>query len=238
MDIAGTGAKMNPPETDRAGMNAAGTHCTDPAAVGQLKVAVQTDKLIIVSAQTDDASACVVQYFRRAGNTDDGDGAWTELLRTGGVLGERGIGKTKEGDRKTPVGAFHFSKLFGNRPDPGTLMGYTQLTDAMYWCGSGVRYNEFVDDAVDTEHREHCDHANDEHLKAVGMLYDYVAALDYNRERAPGKGSAIFLHVRRPGGTCTAGCVAVDEPEMELLIRQIDERTIILIDRYDRIGGY
>ena len=211
--------------------------CTSLSTVHGLKVAERTDKLIVVNAQAEDVSACVIQYFRRTDGAGSTGGAWEELLRTDGVLGEHGIGKTVEGDRKTPIGAFHAIKLFGNRPDPGTIMDYTRLTDTMYWCGSGVRYNEFVDDTEDAEHRELCDHANDEHLKAVGMLYDYVAALDYNREREPGKGSAIFLHVRRPGGACTAGCVAVDEPEMEFLIRQIDERTIILIDRYDRIGG-
>ena len=42
-------------------------------------------------------------------------------------------------------------------------------------------------------------------------LYDLVIVLGYNdRPRVKGRGSAIFVHLARPGLAPTAGCVAVE----------------------------
>ena len=42
-------------------------------------------------------------------------------------------------------------------------------------------------------------------------LYDFIVEIDHNtRPRIAGRGSAVFIHVARPGFAPTAGCVALD----------------------------
>ena len=59
--------------------------------------------------------------------------------------------------------------------------------------------------------------------------YNYGLALDYNKECVPGLGSNIFFHCK---GTkpSTAGCVAVDEKVMRLVLGMFgkSDRVVIL----------
>jgi len=49
-------------------------------------------------------------------------------------------------------------------------------------------------------------------------LYDLVFVLDHNfTRRCKGRGSAIFLHLARPGLTPTAGCVSISAADMRKL---------------------
>jgi L,D-peptidoglycan transpeptidase YkuD (ErfK/YbiS/YcfS/YnhG family) len=46
-------------------------------------------------------------------------------------------------------------------------------------------------------------------------LYDIVVVLGYNdRPRSLGRGSAIFMHLARPGYKPTAGCIALSRGDM------------------------
>ena len=50
-------------------------------------------------------------------------------------------------------------------------------------------------------------------------LYDAVVVLDYNVSmRVRGRGSAIFLHVAKPGYPPTEGCIAVSPRDMRRLL--------------------
>jgi hypothetical protein len=49
------------------------------------------------------------------------------------------------------------------------------------------------------------------------------------RKPLPGRGSAIFLHLARPGLTPTDGCIALDEASLRKIIARIGPRTRILI---------
>jgi L,D-peptidoglycan transpeptidase YkuD (ErfK/YbiS/YcfS/YnhG family) len=61
-------------------------------------------------------------------------------------------------------------------------------------------------------------------------LYDLLVELDHNtRPRIAGRGSAIFVHVARPGLAPTAGCVAVPEPVLRRLLTRIGRKTRINI---------
>ena len=56
-------------------------------------------------------------------------------MTTPGFIGKSGLGKTKEGDGKTPVGTFHFNATFGIADDPGCKIPYTKVDDDTYWSG-------------------------------------------------------------------------------------------------------
>lgn len=63
-------------------------------------------------------------------------------------------------------------------------------------------------------------------------LYDAVIVLDWNvTERRRGRGSAIFLHVARPGFAPTEGCVAVAPDAMRWLLPYLSRQTVLKVVR-------
>jgi len=74
-----------------------------------------------------------------------------------------------------------------------------------------------------------CDQGIDTDTESAGVSpepmynapsYDYGAVIAYNTARAPGLGSAIFLHVSH--GSSTAGCVALPTDQLLTLLRWLD----------------
>ena len=128
------------------------------------------------------------------------------------ALGPAGIVRLKrEGDQGTPAGRFKL--LWGFcRADrvPLRFAGapLKPMRRDQGWCEdpASPRYNRPVRlparDCTDRMWR--ADH-----------LYDLTFVLDQNfSRRAKGRGSAIFLHLCRPGLTPTAGCVAISAADM------------------------
>ena len=62
-------------------------------------------------------------------------------------------------------------------------------------------------------------------------LYDFIVELDHNtRPRIAGRGSAVFIHVARPGFAPTAGCVALTSMSLRRLLARLGPRTKIVVD--------
>ncbi|MCR4909215.1 MAG: L,D-transpeptidase family protein, partial [Lachnospiraceae bacterium] len=143
---------------------------------------------------------------------------WTERFTTGAILGRNGLGKTKEGDGKTPVGVFRFTKAFGILPDPGCPLGYTKVGAEDYWCGdsASIWYNRYVTKAE----KGQFDRKKSEHLALCAPEYNYALNISYNESGTPGKGSAIFLHCFS-GRPDTSGCVAIAEERMRELLKSL-----------------
>src|SRR5581483_6404361 len=61
-------------------------------------------------------------------------------------------------------------------------------------------------------------------------LYDLFIEIDHNvRPRVAGRGSAVFIHVARPGFAPTAGCVALRRSDLLRLSARIGPKTRITI---------
>ncbi len=61
-------------------------------------------------------------------------------------------------------------------------------------------------------------------------LYDIIIEIDHNtRPRVAGRGSAVFVHVARPGFGPTAGCIALRPRDLKTLVGRIGPKTKILI---------
>lgn len=192
--------------------------------VDALSIADGATQLIIVAATGSEA--------RLTMHEQDGEGRWTQILDVPAQIGKNGVGKTREGDGKTPAGAYGFMFAFGTQPNPGALMDYTRVDESHYWVddNDSVYYNQFVS-ARDVEK----DWDSAEQLAGVGEAYDYVLALDYNSERVPGLGSAIFMHCLPTGG---AGCIAIEREHMLFVITHARPDCVILIDEADAIMNY
>jgi L,D-peptidoglycan transpeptidase YkuD (ErfK/YbiS/YcfS/YnhG family) len=122
----------------------------------------------------------------------------------------------REGDGATPVGCFRLEQLF-YRSDrlarPLTRLPACPLRPSDGWCdATGDRnYNRRV---------THPYPASAEHLWREDELYDLIVVLDHNRlPRIQGAGSAVFIHVARPGYRPTAGCVALSRRHLLRLLR-------------------
>jgi L,D-peptidoglycan transpeptidase YkuD (ErfK/YbiS/YcfS/YnhG family) len=67
-------------------------------------------------------------------------------------------------------------------------------------------------------------------LWRVDRLYDIIIEIDHNtRPRVAGRGSAVFIHVARPGFGPTAGCVALKPRELRLLAKRLGPKSRIVI---------
>jgi len=174
----------------------------------KLSCANETDQIVLVDHQSGSRATLSIHEKK--------NGVWTQLASCNAYLGSKGIGKTKEGDRKTPTGTFNLTMPFGIKADPGAKMDYTKVTKYHYWCGtsSSEYYNQLVDmRKIDRKYT-----SSDEYLINYGSVYNYCMFIDYNAEGTPGKGSCIFLHCTGKN-KYTAGCIAISESMMKKIIQ-------------------
>ena len=113
------------------------------------------------------------------------------------ALGRSGIRAAKrEGDGGTPAGRFHPVRLWW-RADrlarPATMLPVRRIGADDAWCEDPAdrRYNRaFRRSATEPGDR----------LRREDGLYDLIVEIDHNkRPRVAGRGSAVFIHLARPG---------------------------------------
>src|SRR5262249_19992555 len=67
-------------------------------------------------------------------------------------------------------------------------------------------------------------------LRRADGLYDLIVEIDHNtRPRVAGHGSAVFIHVARPGFAPTAGCVALSPSALRWLVNRLSRKTRIIV---------
>ena len=143
------------------------------------------------------------------------------------ALGRGGIRANKrEGDGGTPRGTFRLRRVWW-RPDRGTRPR-TQLPLRPIGAGDG-----WCEDPRDRHYNQpvrlDADDPGDR-LKRADHLYDLIIELDHNtRPRVAGRGSAVFVHIARPGFAPTAGCVALRADVLRRIIARTGPRTRIII---------
>jgi L,D-peptidoglycan transpeptidase YkuD (ErfK/YbiS/YcfS/YnhG family) len=132
----------------------------------------------------------------------------------------------REGDGATPFGRFTVLGGF-YRPDrllrPWTAVSLRRSRPDLGWCDDprDRNYNRPIPLPATAGH---------EKLWREDGLYDVVLDLSYNRgPRRRGRGSAIFLHLARPDGRPTEGCVAVNRQRMARLLARLGPATTLVI---------
>lgn len=143
------------------------------------------------------------------------------------ALGRGGITRRKrEGDGATPAGRLSAEAVL-YRADrlgrPRTQLSASAIRTRDGWCDDpGSRlYNAPIRLPAACSH---------ERMWRDDDLYDLVVVLGWNRRPAVrGRGSAIFLHVARPGHAPTEGCVAVRRALIGRLAERIGPRTQVRI---------
>ena len=158
------------------------------------------------------SSATLTAFSRTASGWRQVFGPWTTRI---GYNGFAPPGQKREGDGRSPTGAFGFQFMFGVEPNPGVRYSYRPALTTSWWDDDprSAHYNEWVDSRSGDPGRA------PEAMRQVPS-YRYGVVIAYNVGRTPGAGSAIFLHVAHTGAT--SGCVSLPEPELLDVLRWLD----------------
>lgn len=148
-------------------------------------------------------------------------------LRLPCALGKKGVTRQKrEGDGASPAGRFSLLGAF-YRPDrlprPRTRLPLRALRPEDAWCDDPAdrRYNRPVRLPHSARH---------ERMWRDDHVYDVVLDIAWNRGPiVRGRGSAIFLHLARPGFSPTEGCIAVAPAKIARLLERIGPDTRIAV---------
>jgi L,D-peptidoglycan transpeptidase YkuD (ErfK/YbiS/YcfS/YnhG family) len=129
-------------------------------------------------------------------------------------LGRSGVISAKnkrEGDGASPIGVWPIRRVLvrpDRIPDLQTRLDVAPLDPSDGWCDApqDPAYNRPVRLPYP---------ASAENLWRDDEVYDLIVILGHNDDPpVPGMGSAIFLHLARPDGAPTEGCVALARPDL------------------------
>lgn len=183
--------------------------------VSNLKVAKSSEQLIVITTKNTSSYSAVCNVYEKV------NGEWKYVWKSlYAVTGLKGVSYNRhEGDNTTPAGVFTLTQAFGIAGNPGTKMPYRVVQSDDWWAGDSQdpkTYNTWQK-APSTGWRE----SESEHLIDV-PIYKYAMVIDFNTERTPYKGSAIFFHIAPYSGRGTAGCVGIKENDLVNVLRWIN----------------
>ena len=199
-------------------------------------------QLITVTTNSWNDRFATIRVFERG---PDKAGSWQEVGRPfPGVIGRLGLAwgiglhgtgepgapRKKEGDQRSPAGAFKLFSVFGlARPAQMTFLRlpYQQVTERTEAIDDprSRYYNRIVDRST----IKHPDWSSSESMLRVGGRYRYGLMIQHNWQAEPGFGSCIFLHVWDNGQAGTTGCTATSLAHLERLLRWLDSKENPLI---------
>lgn len=175
---------------------------------------------IMLVRYTGGCSAKVYFYEKL---TDEND-AWSLVFEEDDAyVGKYGIGKTSEGDSKTPNEDLGVLCAFGIRNNPGTALKYIDVKPTTFACDEECEYYNTIVDSAETGHN-----CKGEEMYRYTPEYNYGIATDFNADCVPSAGSAIFIHCKG-AKAFTGGCVAIDETHMTEVLRHADSGMRVVI---------
>ena len=168
---------------------------------------------------------------------------WGDGLHGIGSPGEPGPIK-REGDGRSPAGAFRLTTAFGYAPRDSMSwikLPYTQATDA-YKCvddAASVHYNQMLLARPGSPIDWHS--AEDMHRR--DSLYRLGVVVEHNANgREVGHGSCIFLHIWPGADGSTVGCTAFASDVMGELLAWLEPDALPVLvqlpnNEYERLRG-
>ncbi len=196
------------------------------------KLLSHSEQLIVVSTPSWNSVSGEMQRFSRTSTKQ----AWHQVGKSiPVVVGKNGIGwdmqlthadkqspVKQEGDGLTPAGVYAIGPTFGFDEKSTNKLTYFPLTDASV-CVDDVKsiyYNQLIDSANMTKK----DWNSGEQMRQVPH-YQFGAVVQYNANPITrGAGSCIFMHIWTSSTTGTAGCIAMEKPNLLSTLDWLDAK--------------
>ena len=195
----------------------------------KFKIASLVDQIILVIPPSNTSTDAMLFFYVKKNSK------WEEHMETEAYIGEKGLGKTIKGDKKTPVGVYKFNRYFGINDNPGISLPYVKINESYYWDGDSKSKN--YNTLVNNETYQDFNISDSKHLIEMDPGYEYALNIDYNEEQTPDKGSGIFLHCFT-GKSYTDGGIAIDKYDLHSILREINEDCHIIIDTEQNMEKY
>ncbi|MFK0170567.1 L,D-transpeptidase family protein [Streptomyces sp. NPDC090306] len=165
------------------------------------KVPDDADQVVVATGRSKTSSSSQVVLYRRTASGWQAGATWKAHNALKGWTDDHHVG-----DLHSPIGVFTLSDAGGLLADPGSKLPYHRSS------GFAVGGTGFEDEPL-------------------AGSFDYVIAIDYNRDRGTSplnrarplgaaKGGGIWLHVDHGGPT--HACVSLSEAHMKDLLRTLD----------------
>ncbi len=202
-------------------------------------------RLVLVTAETMNATAARLQLFERASPADPWRAlgpaepaligkagmAWSHFFRR---LARPGEPIKVEGDKRAPAGIYPIGRSFGTVASQRA--GHLQVTGdtVCVYDPSSAAYNTI------TSRASVGPKVSVENMSRMLPMYRRGIVVDYPTDARARAGSCIFIHVWRTPTTGTAGCVALPEAKVEALQDFSEAGTVIAIlprRALDRLPG-
>ncbi|OLN28124.1 hypothetical protein DVDV_1756 [Desulfovibrio sp. DV] len=206
---------------------------TDPA-LEQTSPLAGSSQLVLVVAENWNANHAQLRRFERSRPNGTwhpvGDDVPVSLGRNGlawgrGLHGERlsAAPVKAEGDGRAPAGVFGLPRAFIGPSESfrssAKFPAYQVTTQTV--CVDTVAsqyYNQMFEENTVTK-----DWDSEERMLRPDGLYRFGLFVDHNAPTAqPGAGSCIFMHLWRGPGSPTAGCTAMAEPSLRVILGWLD----------------
>lgn len=159
--------------------------------------------------------------------------AWGDGLHGDGAPAGHAGPVKREGDRKSPAGAFALRGSYGYAPAPpaGARLPYAAV-DARWECVDDPASRHYA--TIVARDRVAVDWRSAERMRRDDALYTWVVDVAANPAHVPLHGSCIFFHVWSGPDSATVGCTAMAEPRLAALIAELDPAAaFVLLPRAD-----
>jgi L,D-peptidoglycan transpeptidase YkuD (ErfK/YbiS/YcfS/YnhG family) len=198
-----------------------------PAFAGEELIAASSQHVLVVVESARDTTGWLYRYARDSGG-------WRVAGEPVQInVGSGGVGKTREGDKRAPSGAYPLTAAFGYDPaPPGALrMPYVALTPDTECVDdeSSPYYNQVVNATKieggktwKSSEMMRRDIYNKDELYKFGLLVAYNPTQGRDPDTGRGAGSCIFLHIWRGPGHPTVGCTSMSEENLLTLLAWLD----------------
>ncbi|MEH7373551.1 SH3 domain-containing protein [Neobacillus drentensis] len=179
-----------------------------------LKTVGSNKQLILVTSNGYNTSNAEIRTFKR-----NSQGKWVPVLTTTGHIGKYGFATAanmQEGGKKSPIGKYSIGTTFGRYGNPGTKMPYRKITSDDVWVDDPTSklYNTWQ-----SRSKTQGQWKSAENMNIAAYTYGFV--INYNTQRTPNKGSAIFFHI---GSGYTLGCTSTSQTNVVNILKWLDPK--------------
>lgn len=230
-----------------AGLALFGVLLTTVAARAESPLGNARQLLVVSTASWTATTGSLQRYDRRA------DGSWNRVdLPIPVVIGRSGLGwgfglqsdsrpgpAKREGDGRSPAGAFTIGAAFGYDSDkPDWLkLPYFPLTAATE-CVDDAN-SKYYNSVVDRVPTQPAGWNSSEKMRQIPE-YRWGIMVNQNAHRTPGGGSCIFIHIWDGPSSTTAGCTAMQQSDLEEVLRWLDASAkpvliVLPVSEYERV---